>query len=84
VTVYLRSFCSTTAVGAPVGLTSRATIGGKLVAFSQLETSLGNDCTVTYRVTPLKIAKGKTYVVTTEANTKNGGSMTREVTIVGV
>ncbi len=83
VTVYLRSFCANNPIGSPVGINSTATLNGKIVAFSQPQLSLRPDCTVAYRTAPLTIAKGKTYLVTIEANTKNGNTATRTVTIVG-
>jgi len=82
-TVYLRSFCATNPAGAAVGLSSRTTLGGKLVAYSQPQLPLGIDCSVSYRVTGLTVAKGKTYVVKIDANTANGASTTRTITIVG-
>ena len=82
--MYLRSFCANNGVGTKVGLTSRTTLGGKLVAVSQAETNLAIDCTVSYRVTGLTVAKGKTYAVTVGANTLNGNAATRTITIVGV
>ena len=84
VTVYLRSLCANNPVGARVGLTSSTTLAGKLVAYSQPQLTLAIDCTVSYRVTPLTVAKGKTYTVEVEANTKNGDVVSRTITIVGV
>ena len=84
VTVYLRQFCVNSAVGAKVGLTSRTTLGGKLVAYSQPQLSLAIDCTVAYKVTGLTVVKGKTYTVKIVANTKNGDVLERTTTIVGV
>ncbi len=84
VTVYLRSFCANTPIGAPVGIESTTTLAGKTVAYSQPQVSLAIDCTVAYRVTGLTVAKGKTYTVTVKANTKNGNAATRTITIVGV
>jgi hypothetical protein len=83
-TVYLRSYCANNPVGASVGLTSRTTLGGKLVAFSQAEVALAIDCTVSYRVTGLKVVKGKTYTVKVDANTKISAPIQRTITIVGV
>ena len=37
-----------------------------------------------YKVTGLTVAKGKTYTVKIEANTKNGDVLNRTTTIVGV
>jgi hypothetical protein len=84
VTVYLRSFCVNSPVGATIGLISRTTLGGKLVAYSQPQLTLAIDCTVAYKVTGLTVVKGKTYTVQIEANTKNGDVLTRTTTIVGV
>jgi hypothetical protein len=84
VTVYLRSFCANTPIGAPVGIESTTTLAGKTIAYSQPQVSLAIDCTVAYRVTGLTVAKGKTYTVTVKANTKNGNAATRTITIVGV
>jgi len=83
VTVYLRSFCANNSVGAKVGLTSRTTLGGKLMAVSQTETTLAIDCTTSYRVTGLTVVKGKTYTVTVDANTKTTAPIKRTITIVG-
>ena len=84
VTVYLRSFCANNPVGARVGITSRTSLGGKLVAVSQAQVSLAIDCTVAYRVTGLTVAKGKTYTVLVDANTSLSGSIKRTITIVGI
>jgi hypothetical protein len=84
VTVYLRSFCVNSAVGAKIGLTSKTLLGKKLVAYSQPQLQLAIDCTVAYKVTGLTVVKGKTYTVQIEANTKNGDVLNRTTTIVGV
>lgn len=84
-TLYLRSFCTNNPVGAKIGLTARTTVAGKLaIPVTQAETVLAIDCTAVYRVTGLTVAKGKTYIVKIEANTKNGDLATRTITIVGV
>jgi len=83
-TVYLRTFCANNPVGAKVGLTSRTSLRGKLLAVSQPEVALAIDCTVSYRVTGLTVAKGKTYTVAVEANTKVSAPIKRTITIVGV
>lgn len=83
VTVYLRSYCANNPVGTGVGLTSRTTLGGKLVAVSQTQIGLGIDCTVTYSVTGLKVVKGKTYTVSVEANTYTTSTVKRTITIIG-
>ena len=82
-TVYLRSFCVNNPIGTPVGLTSRTTLAGKLVAVSQPQPNLAIDCTVTYRVTGLTVAKGKTYKVDVDANTAVTANTHRTITIVG-
>ena len=84
VTVYLRSFCANNPVGARVGVESTTRLAGKIVAYSQPQLSLGIDCTVSYRVTGLTVAKGKTYTIEANANTRIGNSATRTNTIVGV
>jgi hypothetical protein len=84
VTVYLRSFCANTPIGAPVGIESTTTLAGKTIAYSQPQVSLAIDCTVAYRVTGRTVAKRKTYTVTVKAETKNGNAATRTITIVGV
>ena len=83
VTVYLRALCANNPVGGPVGINSTTTLAGGIVASSQPELRLGIDCAVSYRVTGLTVAKGKTYVVKVDANTKSGGTATRTITIVG-
>ena len=59
-------------------------LGGKQFAYSQPQLSLAIDCTVAYKVTGLTVAKGKTYTVSVEANTRNGDFLDRTITIVGV
>ena len=59
VKVYLRSFCVNSPIGAKVGLTSRTTLGGKLVAVSQPQLKLAIDCTVSYRVSPLTVRRAR-------------------------
>jgi hypothetical protein len=83
VTLYVRSFCVNTPVGAPIGVTSTTRLGAKQVAYSQPQMQLAIDCTVTYNVAGLTVAKGKTYTVEAVANTKNGDDLTRTITIVG-
>ncbi len=83
-TIYLRSFCATNPIGETIGIAQRATLGGKLVAFSQSEAALAIDCTVASRVTGLTVLKGKTYTVTIDANTRTGADAKRTITIVGV
>jgi len=84
VTVYLRSFCVNSPVGAKIGITSKTLLGKKQVAYSQPQLSLAIDCTVAYKVTGLTVVKGKTYTVQIEANTNNGDVLNRTTTIVGV
>ena len=83
-TVYVRSLCANNPIGARVGLTSRTSLGGKLVAVSQAEVGLAIDCTVSYRVNGLTVAKGKTYTVAVDANTLDSAALKRTITIVGV
>ena len=83
VTVYLRTFCVNNPIGELVGVEARTTLGGKLIAFSQSEGGLAIDCTTAPRLTGLTVAKGKTYTVAIAANTKNGDSAKRTITIVG-
>jgi hypothetical protein len=82
-TINVRSFCANSPVGSRVGLTSRSTLAGKVVAVSQSQVNLGLDCTVAYRVTGLTIAKGKTYLVNVDLNTVVGAAAARTITIVG-
>jgi len=83
-TVYLRSFCVNNPVGAKVGVDSKTTLAGKLVAYSQPQASLATDCTIAFKVTGLTVVKGKTYTVDVSANTKIGNTALRKITIVGV
>ncbi len=83
VTLYLRSFCVNSPVGALVGIESTTRLGGQIAAYSQQQGTLGIDCTVTYPLTGLTVAKGKTYTTTAAANTKNGDELTRTITIIG-
>jgi hypothetical protein len=83
-TVYLRALCANNPIGSSIGLTSTTTLAGKLVASSQPQVTLAIDCTVSYRVTALTVAKGKTYAVKIMANTANGDVAERTITIVGI
>jgi hypothetical protein len=83
-TVHLRSFCANNPIGTKVGVNSKTTLAGKLVTYSQPQLKLAIDCTITYRVTGLTVAKGKTYTVDVSANTKIGNEALRRITIVGV
>ena len=69
VTVYLRSFCTNNPVGTPVGITSKTTLGGKLVAVSQAQAVARDRLHRRLPVTGLTVAKGKTYTVNVDANT---------------
>ena len=84
VTVYLRSFCANNPVGAKIGITSRDEArrqAGRRTRSRSCRSAI--DCTVAYSVTGLTVAKGKTYTVAVEANTKNGDFLNRTITIVG-
>lgn len=83
-TVHARSFCVNNPIGSPVGVDSKATLAGTLVAVSQAQVTLAPDCTIAYKVTGLTVAKGKTYTVNVELNTKNGNALSRTITIAGV
>ena len=83
-TVYLRSFCANNPVGTTVGVNSKTTRAGRLVAYSQPQVSLATDCTIAFKVTGLTVVKGTTYTVDVSANTKTGNSALRRITIVGV
>ena len=82
-TLYARSFCVNNPVGATVGVTSRATLAGKLVAVSQSAVKLGRDCTIAYRAKGLTVAKGQSYTVTADLNTIVS-KLVRTITVVGV
>jgi hypothetical protein len=81
-TVQLREFCANNAVGAAVGATVRAFLAKKLVGVEQYATTLGVDCTVTVNA-PVTVAKGKTYTITVDANTKTTATIIRTITVVG-
>jgi len=83
-TVHARSFCANNPVGSAVGVNSVTTLAGKIVAQSQAQVSLARDCTIAYKATGLTVARGKTYTVQVDLNTKNGNALTRTITIVGV
>jgi hypothetical protein len=83
-TVHARPFCVNNPVGSAVGVSSTTTLAGKTVALSQAQVSLARDCTIAYKATGLTVAKGKTYTVQVDLNTKNGNALTRTITIVGV
>jgi hypothetical protein len=83
VTVYLRDLCANNPLGAVVGTTSRTFLGGKLVKVSQAAYHLAFDCTVSVRLSGLRVAKGKTYVAVIDANTANTSNIRRLITLVG-
>jgi len=81
--VYLRQYCANNPIGTGVGTTTRSTLNGKLVQVDQAELPLLIDCTINMPVTGLTVLKGKTYVVTVQANTMTTGQITRTITVVG-
>jgi Cellulase (glycosyl hydrolase family 5) len=83
VTVYLRSYCANNPVGTSVGMTVRTTLADKLVLVFQTAQPLGIDCTVPVRLNGLKVAAGKTYTVTVDANTLTTAAVQRTITVVG-
>jgi hypothetical protein len=83
VTAYVREFCFNNAAGAAVGASWKAYLGGKLAAVGQTQQPLGVDCTIPVKLATLTAAKGKTYTVTIDLNTANGGKLTRTATVVG-
>jgi Cellulase (glycosyl hydrolase family 5) len=83
VTVYVRSYCANNAIGSTVGTTTRTTLNGKLVQVTQSAPVLLVDCTVKVPVTGLTVAKGKTYIVTVDANTAITAPVKRTITVVG-
>ena len=83
VPVYLRSYCANNPVGTTVGMTVRASQGGKLVLVFQTTKPLGIDCTVPVTLTGLTVGKGKTVTVVVDANTLTTAAVQRTITIVG-
>jgi hypothetical protein len=81
--VYLRQYCANNPIGTAVGTTTRSTLNGKLVQVDQAELPLLIDCTISMPVTGLTVLKGKTYVVTVQANTLTTAQVARTITIVG-
>ena len=81
--VYLRQYCANNPIGTAVGTTTRSTLNGKLVQVDQAELPLLIDCTISMPVTGLTVLKGKTYVVTVQANTLTTAQIVRTITIVG-
>jgi hypothetical protein len=84
VTVYLRAFCANNPVGARIGFTVVTKLGTKQLSVTQPQSTLAIDCTSAFRAAGLTVAKGKTYTLAVEANTKNGNFLNRTITIVGV
>lgn len=83
VVVFARSFCANNPVGSTVGLDSKVSLAGKVVAIQSGQVPLTIDCTATFRATGLTIARGKQYTVDVSLNTKNGDSIRRTITLVG-
>jgi hypothetical protein len=83
VTANVREFCANNAAGSPVGVTYRATIGGKAVAVGQAEPRLAVDCTVSFRITGLTVPKRATATVALDLNTANGNGAVRTLSVVG-
>ena len=83
VTAYVREFCANNATGTPVGVTYRASIGGKTVTVGQAQPPLAIDCTVSFRIVGLTVPKQQTATVTLDLNTANGNGAARTLSVVG-
>ncbi|HSC25860.1 MAG TPA: cellulase family glycosylhydrolase [Vicinamibacterales bacterium] len=83
VTAYVREFCANNATGTPVGVTYRASIGGKAVTVGQAQPPLAIDCTVAFRIVGLTVPKQQTATVTLDLNTANGNGAARTLSVVG-
>jgi hypothetical protein len=83
ITANVREFCVNNGAGTPVGVTYRAAIGGRSVAVGQAEPQLGVDCTVSFRIGGLTVAKGSTATVELDLNTANGNGAVRTLAVVG-
>ena len=81
--VNYRDMCANNVAGATVGVVSRTFRGAQVVQAGQATTLLGFDCTVTFRLTGLVVAKGQTYRVEVDANTASTPPKRRTITIVG-
>lgn len=82
VSIPLREFASVTSRGAPVGITFRVYLRGRLAAVGQPVSTLGSDAVARFRLLGFRPARGTTYAVRVEANTANAGFVTRELTII--
>jgi hypothetical protein len=82
-TVYLREYCANNPVGATVGATTRVLLAGKVVGVVQSAAPLGRECTISVKA-PITVAKGKTYTVTVDANTKITAPIMRTITLIGI
>ena len=83
VNVNYRDMCANNVAGATVGVVSRTFRGAQVVQAGQTTTLLAFDCTITFRLTGLVVAKGQTYRVEVDANTASTPPKRRTITIVG-
>ena len=82
VNVYTRRYCSGDAPGAPIGMTWRVFLGGKLINVGQQTASLRVDCTIMARLAVKGgVRKGPTYIATFALNDRNGLQLNRRLTI---
>jgi hypothetical protein len=83
VNVNYRGLCANNAPGTIVGVVSRTFRGALVAQAGQASTILAFDCTITFRLTGLVVAKGQTYRVEIDANTGTTAPTRRLITIVG-
>jgi hypothetical protein len=83
VTVHLRDLCANNVPGTVVGVSVRTFQGTRLVQSAQPATTLALDCTIAFRLTGLRVAKGQTYRVEIDANTVTTPPKRRVLTLVG-
>jgi len=82
VTAYVREFCHNNPLGAAVGTTTRVYSGGKLVAVTQAQLALGDDCTVGVQL-PITVARGRKYVASIGLNAIAGNTAHRTIIVLG-
>jgi len=83
VNLFTRRYCSTDAIGTPIGMTWRVYRGARLIAVGQQSSPLRIDCTISARLR-FNVVKGKTYTATFTLNDSSGVILNRRLTIRGI
>jgi hypothetical protein len=86
VSLYVRRFCANSPAGAPIGMTWRLYLKGKLISVGQQSSALKRDCTISARLRfkgSQSVKKKTTYTASFALNAASGAQLTRTITIRG-